>query len=201
MIGRNRNGSWETSGAGRSVLAVGVSMLLLLAAATVRLGAQAPAPVRTVDKVDLSRYAGDWFEIARFPNKFQRQCLGDVRASYDRRDDGRIDVVNRCRTEEGMEDAKGVARVADTNTSARLEVRFAPSFLSFLPFVWGDYWVLGLAGDYSWATVGAPNREYLWILARKPVLSDADYAAALAAATTNGFDVRRLVKTPQAESR
>jgi apolipoprotein D and lipocalin family protein len=177
-------------------LGLGVSVLLLATAAGAA-APQEPAPVRTVANVDLARYVGDWFEIARFPNKFQRQCLGDVRASYTRRDDGRIDVVNRCRTEDGANEATGVARVVDTSTSAKLEVRFAPAFLSFLPSVWGDYWVLGLAGDYSWATVGSPDREYLWILSRTPVLPDADYGAAVAAAETNGFDVLRLVKTPQ----
>lgn len=163
----------------------------------VAVSAQAPAPVRTVPRVDLARYVGDWFELARFPNKFQRQCTGDVRASYARRDDGRIDVVNRCRTQEGSDEAKGVARVVDAKTSARLEVRFAPAFLSILPFVWGDYWVIGLADDYSWATVGSPDREYLWILSRQPMLSEGAYAAALGAAKDNGFDVQRLVKTEQ----
>ena len=75
------------------------------------------APVRTVSLVDLDRYAGDWFEIARFPNRFQRQCLGDVRASYARRADGRLDVVNRCRTAGGQTEARGVARLVDEQTS------------------------------------------------------------------------------------
>ena len=113
-----------------------------------------PAPVRTVPFVDLDRYAGDWFEIARFPNRFQRQCVGDVRASYARRADGRIDVVNRCRTDDGRTEARGIARVVDERTFARLKVRFAPAWLSLLPFVWGDYWIIGLAEDYSWAVVG-----------------------------------------------
>ena len=123
-------------------------------------------PVQTVDKVDLSRYVGEWFELARFPNRFQRQCLGDVRAVYAIRQDGRLDVVNRCRTTDGVTEARGVARVVDARTAAKLKVRFAPAVLSFLPFVGGDYWVLGLAPDYSWATVGSPDRNYLWILGR-----------------------------------
>lgn len=160
--------------------------------------ARAADPVRTVPAVDLARYAGDWFEIARFPNRFQRACTGDVRATYTRRADGRIDVVNRCRQEDGRgTEAHGVARVTDPATSARLKVRFAPGWLSFLPFVWGDYWILGLADDYSWAVVGSPNRKYLWILSRTPVLDSARYGAALAAARANGFDVARLVLTPQ----
>ena len=160
--------------------------------------AQSRAPVRTVSLVDLDRYAGDWFEIARFPNRFQRQCVGDVRASYARRADGRLDVVNRCRTADGQTEARGVARIVDERTFARLKVRFAPAWLSFLPLVWGDYWIIGLAPDYSWAVVGDPGRDYLWILARVPHLDDQSTARARAAARDNGFDVERLVPTPQA---
>ncbi len=159
--------------------------------------AQAPKPVRTVASVDLDRYVGDWFEIARFPNRFQRQCLGDVRASYVRRPDGRLDVVNRCRTADGETEARGVARVVDEQTFAKLKVRFAPEWLSWLPVVWGDYWIIGLASDYSWAVVGDPARDYLWILARAPRLDDRSVATARAAAQDNGFDVGRLVPTPQ----
>lgn len=158
----------------------------------------AQEPVGTVDAVDLDRYVGRWFEIARFPNRFQRGCAGDVTASYTRRADGRIDVVNRCRAGDGrVTEASGIARVVDPRTSAKLKVRFAPAWLSFLPWVWGDYWIVGLAQDYSWAVVGSPNRDYLWILARTPALEATDYAAALATARASGFDVDRLVPTSQ----
>ena len=145
--------------------------------------------VRTVPFVDLDRYAGEWFEIARFENRFQRQCVGDVRASYATRADRRIDVVNRCRTADGQAEARGVARLVDEQTHAKLEVRFAPAWLSWLPAVWGDYWIIGLAPDYSWATVGSPDRKYLWILARTSEVGADTYAAALEAAKSNGFDV------------
>ena len=159
---------------------------------------QAQSTVRTVPRVDLTRYAGEWFEVARFPNRFQRGCAGDVTARYAIRSDGRIDVINRCRQTDGsFKEAQGVARVVDTATSAKLEVRFAPAFLSFLPFVWGDYWVIGLAPDYSWAVVGSPDREYLWVLSRTRVLATTPYDAAVAAAKANGFDTTRLVATTQ----
>jgi len=152
--------------------------------------------VRTVDAVDLDRYLGDWFEIARFPNRFQQSCTGDVRATYSRRSDGRIDVVNRCRATDGrIIEAQGVARVVDVRTSAKLKVRFAPAVLSFLPFVWGDYWIVGLADDYSWAVVGSPDRAYLWILARTSTLETDRFDAARAAARANGFDIDRLAMT------
>jgi apolipoprotein D and lipocalin family protein len=173
----------------------------LVAATTLQLAAapaQTPPPVRAVPFVDLDRYAGEWFEIARFPNRFQGQCLGNVRATYARRADGRVDVVNRCATAEGETEARGVARIVDERTFAKLKVRFAPGWLSWLPMVWGDYWVIGLAPDYSWAVVGDPDRDYLWILARAPHLDDASTAVARAAAADNGFDTRRLVPTSQA---
>jgi lipocalin/uncharacterized protein YbjT (DUF2867 family)/ligand-binding SRPBCC domain-containing protein len=194
-VGRARGRStprWATAAA-----------FVLAAAATLPAGAvlaQALPPVRTVPFVDLKRYAGDWFEIARFPNRFQRQCLGDVRASYARRPDGRLDVVNRCRTADGQTEARGVARVVDEESFARLKVRFAPSWLSFLPLVWGDYWIVGLAPDYSWAVVGDPGRDYLWVLARTPDLNEDAVAAARAAARASGFNVDRLVRTSQARS-
>ena len=162
--------------------------------------AQAP-PVQTVPFVDLNRYAGDWFEIARFENRFQRQCVGDVTANYARRPDGRIDVVNRCRTADGQTEARGVARLVDEQTHAKLKVRFAPVWLSWLPPVWGDYWIIGLASDYTWAVVGDPCRQYLWILARTPRLDAESMAAARTAAQANGFDVERLVQTPQEAGR
>jgi apolipoprotein D and lipocalin family protein len=157
-------------------------------------------PVRTVDKVDLDRYLGDWFELARFPNRFQRSCIADVRARYALRADRRLDVLNQCRTADGQIEARGVARIVDARTSAKLKVRFAPAALSFLPFVWGDYWILGLAADYSWAVVGSPDRDYLWILSRTPKLSDESFDAAVGVARRNGYDVARLVRTPSAPS-
>ena len=154
--------------------------------------------VRTVDRVDLARYAGQWHEIARFPNRFQRGCAGDVRASYAVRADGRVDVTNRCTGEDGRATtAQGVARVVDTRTNSKLKVRFAPALLSWLPQVWGDYWVVGLADDYSWAVVGSPDRKYLWILARAAALTGEPYERALASARDNGFAVERLVTTRQ----
>jgi len=176
-------------GGGRSVV---MTVLMALMATIVQ--AQEARPVQTVQSVDLKRYAGDWFEIARLPNRFQRKCERDVRASYALRADGRIDVVNRCQTADVAIEARGVARIADARTSAKLKVRFAPAMLSFLPFVWGDYWILGLADDYSWAVVGSPDRNYLWILARTPTLDEERYAAAVAVARGNGFDVERLIK-------
>lgn len=173
----------------------------LLLVAPLAAFAQAPAaagPPATVAKVDLDRYAGRWFEIARFPNWFQKKCAGEVSAEYVRRPDGRIDVINRCRLADGSTDtAKGIARVVSTDGSnSKLKVRFAPAWLSFLP-VWGDYWVLELADDYSYAVVGDSGRKYLWVLARSPQLSDEVFEELKAKVAAKGFDMSRLEKTAQ----
>ena len=154
--------------------------------------------VRPVARVDLKKYVGLWYEIARYPNRFQKQCDRNVTADYSIQPDGRIRVVNRCIKPDGStSEAAGVARVVDTATNAKLKVRFAPSWLGALPFVWGDYWIIGLADDYSSAVVGTPDRAYLWILSRAPSLDEQAWRAALAAIRENGFDESRLTKTAQ----
>jgi len=170
-----------------------LAIVSMLAAPAV--SAQSTA-VTTVEAVDLDRYLGTWFEVARLHAWFQRSCAGDVRASYAKRADGRIDVINRCRTSEGrIVEAHGIARIVDARNFAKLKVRFAPAALSFLPFVWGDYWILGLADDYSWAVVGSSDRKYLWILSRSPALEAARFDAAMAIVRAQGFDADRLQRT------
>ena len=156
-----------------------------------------PTALRVVDSLDLARYAGRWYETARLPNKFQDQCAGDVVVHYAVRTDGRIDVLNRCRTTAGkIDEARGIGRKAgDGKNNAMLKVRFAPAILSFLPSAWGDYWVIGLGPEYTWAVVGTPNREYLWLLSRTPEMSATSYERAVEIARGNGFDVSRIVKT------
>jgi apolipoprotein D and lipocalin family protein len=159
----------------------------------------AAAPLPTQDWVDLARYAGRWYEIARLPNRFQDQCAGDVAATYTLRPDGRVTVVNECRRQDGRTArVEGVARRADDKGPAsRLKVRFAPAWLSFLPLVWGDYWIVELDRDYRHAVVGDPSRKYLWILSRSPEMDDATYESLAASAGRLGFDAARLVRTPQ----
>jgi apolipoprotein D and lipocalin family protein len=170
---------------------------MLLAASLVALAADVP-PVKPVASVDLDRYLGKWFEIARFPNFFQKSCAGEVTATYERRGDGKVRVVNRCSREDGsVNEAAGVARPIEGGANARLKVRFAPSWLSVFPFVWADYWVIGLADDYRWALVGTPDRKYLWVLSRTTSVTEADWDAAIAKARENGFDAGRLVRTRQ----
>lgn len=169
----------------------------LLLALSLAASADGP-PVRPVPSLDLSRYVGRWYEIARYPNRFQKSCAGEVTAEYARREDGRIRVVNRCARADGsLNEAEGVARVVEGSNNARLKVRFAPAWLGVLPFVWGDYWVIGLADDYRWAVVGTPDRKYLWVLSRSATMAGQDWDAAMAAIRHNGFDPERLERTRQ----
>ena len=182
---------------------VGATLLALGALACVAAyGAQGPsAPVEAIPAVDLDRYAGRWYEIARLPNRFQDDCTCCVTATYTAREDGRLTVVNECRTRDGKPKAvEGEAKLASVDGPAsKLKVRFAPRFLSVFGFVWGDYWVLDLAEDYSHALVGAPNREYLWILAREPSMDEETYAGLLERAGAMGFDVTGIQTTAHGE--
>jgi apolipoprotein D and lipocalin family protein len=152
----------------------------------------------TVASVDLNRYAGRWYEIARYPNRFQKQCAGNTTADYKLLPNGRIEVINQCRESDGSVKAvKGEARINDKASNAKLEVRFAPSYLSFLPFVWGDYWIIDLGPNYEYSVVGDPSRKYFWILAREPRLDEKTYAGILERAAAKGFDPAKVVTTPQ----
>lgn len=154
-------------------------------------------PLNVVPSVDLNRYVGTWYEIARLPNSFQKKCVSDITATYTLLDDGDIQVVNRCRGENGeFTEAKGLAKLASKEgPTSKLKVRFAPAILSWLPFVWGNYWIILLPSDYSYVVVGEPNREYLWILSRTPSLDDATFRGILEQVKQNGYDVSGLLLT------
>ena len=157
--------------------------------------------LKTVPKVDLQKYSGAWYEIARLPNKFQKDCAGDVTANYTLNADGTIQVVNRCREagKSKLKEAEGLGRVAkeDNGSNSVLEVRFAPAILSFLDAVWGDYRIIALDDKYQYAVVGSNDRKYLWILSRSQTLSDDIYRRLLAGASKQGFNTDQLVRTPQ----
>lgn len=147
-------------------------------------------PLATVERVDLARYAGDWYEVARLPNRFQADCAADVMARYRLRGDA-LSVLNRCRQATGeVISAEGRAKVVPNSGNARLRVSF------FWPF-YGDYYVLALAPDYQWALVGAPDRDYLWMLSRTPELPEATFIALVQKAQSLGFHTEALQKTAQ----
>ncbi len=180
-------------------LMLAASVLALLAQVGPVAAADAPsAPVEPIAALDVPRYMGTWYEIARYPNWFQKKCVGDSRADYSLLERGEVRVVNRCREADGsVSEAVGVARQIGGADSPRLEVRFAPAWLSFLPIVWGDYWVLDLDPDYRLVAVGEPSREYLWVLSRTPTVEARAYAELLERLAARGFDVGRLVRGEQ----
>ncbi|MDP3300522.1 MAG: lipocalin family protein [Sulfuricurvum sp.] len=142
----------------------------------------------TVSSVDLNRYAGKWYEIARYENTFERGCVGAT-ADYTSLD-GSIDVTNRCYDSLGKMtgEAKGSAKVVPESANSKLKVSF------FWPF-YGDYWVIKLADDYRYSVVGDPSRKYLWILARTPKLNESDRQAILTELPKFGYDADKLYWT------
>jgi apolipoprotein D and lipocalin family protein len=139
--------------------------------------------------VDVQRYLGRWYEIARYEQRFERGCQG-VTADYSLRRDGKIDVLNRCRTMTGeLREARGVARIVDGTANAKLKVSF------FRPFL-GDYWVLDHADDYSWSIVGEPSGRYLWILARQATPGEG-VKDLVQRARAMGYDTSMLIRTRQ----
>lgn len=162
----------------------------------------ASQPLTTVASVDLARYQGTWYQLALVPNRFQAQCVAHTRATYALQEDGTVRVTNQCRMANGQEsEAIGQARPAAAATvkqgqlvPPQLEVRFAPQWLSWLPMVWGDYWVIQLAADYRYVVVGEPKREFLWVLARSTSLTDADWMAINTRLKEQGYDPARLVR-------
>ena len=169
----------------------------LLAATTLSACEQPPvnrnatAPLATVGRVDLERYVGRWYEIARFPNSFERDCQA-VTATYSKNADGSIKVLNACRKGAltGPEDIAEGSATAQNAANTKLAVTF------FWPFA-GDYWVIGLAEDYSWALVGEPSGRYLWILARTPQITPELRANLIAKLQAQGYNTNALTWTPQ----
>ena len=175
-----------------------LTAFLALLAFSVAAQTEKPAELKTVGSLDLKRYSGKWFEIARYPNKFQEKCAGKTTATYTLKTDGKVEVLNQCVKKDGtLESARGEARIKDKAANAKLEVRFAPKIVSFLPNVWANYWVIELDQNYEYAVVGDPKRKYLWVLSRKPEMSDALYQGLLRKAEAHGFNPGKLQKTPQ----
>lgn len=171
--------------------ALSLAASLLTAPATSALAAE-PRPLATVPRVELERYMGTWYEIASYPQRFQKGCTGTV-ATYTLRANGQVEVVNRCNRDSldgRLTVAKGRARVVDRASNAKLKVTF------FWPF-WGDYWVIDLGRDYEYAVVGHPNRQYLWILARERTMAPEVYAGILERLRAQGYDTDRLRVTLQ----
>ena len=156
------------------------------------MGIESSSVVETVSHVDLKRYMGVWYEIARYPNSFQKGCVGS-KATYTLLDDGKVSVLNECYDKSftgKLRSAKGKAWVIDKKTNAKLKV-------SFFWFFAGDYWIIDLDDHYSYAVVGHPLRKYLWILSRSKEMDEDVYEAIVSRLRDKQYEVSRLVRTPQ----
>jgi apolipoprotein D and lipocalin family protein len=167
-----------------------------------------PLALQPIPAVDVAGYMGRWYQLALYPNYFQKQCVADTSATYRDRGDGTVEVRNRCRRADGaMDEALGMARpVAGVSRiesgrlqPARLEVSFLPAWLRWTGIGWGAYWVLDRANDGRYVIIGEGSREYLWVLARSPALPDADWAAVRARLQALGYDLSRLQLHPQTQ--
>jgi len=148
------------------------------------------SPLQVVPRVDLERYTGSWFEIARFPHRFQEGCVASS-ATYTLRSDGTIEVLNQCRkgSPDGeISSTRGKAWVVDKETNAKLKVSF------FWPFS-GDYWIIDLGENYDYVVVGHPNRKYLWILSRTPQMEGSLYQRILERLRNQSYDLSKLIYT------
>jgi len=173
--------------------------LLLALAAPVLLGACVNMPpvnrasttaLASVERVDLVRYAGLWHEAARLPNQFERDCVAAT-ATYTQRQDGLVGVRNVCTKADGStSDVDGRAKIVDAETNAKLKVSF------FGPFFFGDYWVIDLAPDYSWAIVGEPRGRFLWVLTRAETIDEARKAQLIGRVRAQGYNADALYWNP-----
>lgn len=172
-------------------IAIAFCSLLVIAGCASSEPADAP---RTAGKVDLERYQGNWYEVARLPMFFQRDCQRSE-ADYRLQDDGSMSVVNRCETYDGgKKQAEGRAVPQEQGRTDRLWVRFDNWFSRLLPGVAkGHYWVLYVDEDYRHALVGSPDRENLWLLSRTPEIDAATRERLLDEARQRDYSLDELI--------
>jgi apolipoprotein D and lipocalin family protein len=154
--------------------------------------------VKAVERVDLDRYQGKWYEIAAIPQFFQRDCVRDTAADYTKLDSGEIKVENACaQVDNTRKKVEGRARLYDSNETSKLTVTFLNLFGEFRFWAGGDYWVIELDPNYQWAVVGHPSRRYGWMLSRTPSLPIATLAEIIGRVKAQGYDACEFVVTPQ----
>ncbi|WP_394673264.1 lipocalin family protein [Limnobacter sp.] len=182
----------------KPLLTLATSFALSCVAVNSALAAESPQPLQTIQSLDVPRYMGTWFEVAKYPNRFQKQCVANTSAAYSLQKDGKVKVLNRCQlASRDMEEVEGQVRQTGGLKSPKLEVRFAPAWLSWLPMVWGDYWVIDLDPEYQLVAVSEPKREFLWVLSRTQQVNPAKYEALLQRLKAKGFDLNKLELSPQ----
>lgn len=152
-----------------------------------------PTEVPVVRTIDFTRYAGTWYEQARLPNRFQRDCVRNVTANYELNADGTVNVLNACQRDDGSVDsAKGLAKAADFSQPGLLDVTFLPKGLRWLPFGHAEYRVVALDPDYGWSLVGGEDKKYLWLLTREPQIDSVLREELVDRARALGYDTARL---------
>lgn len=156
------------------------------------------APLAAATSVDVARYSGRWYEIARLPMPFQKTEEKAV-AEYAVAPDGTLSVHNRAIRPDGSEHGiRGYARILNSPDNSKLAVRFSTWFGPLIPIPKeGNYWILHVDDEYRWALVGTPDRKYLWILARTPKIPDQKFQELATRAKESGFDVSKLIHDPQ----
>lgn len=157
--------------------------------------------MEVVKGLDIKRYMGRWYEIASFPSRNQPKNGADTRATYNLNEDGTVHVLNETWSDGKRGSIEGTAYKADPKSDeAKFKVKFyVPPFFPIIPVV-GNYWVLYIDDNYQYALIGEPTRKYLWILCRKPHMDEAIYNQLVEKATSEGYDVSKLHKTPQSDN-
>lgn len=175
-------------------------MALLMSSAYAQVSATAAqinpsAEPKAVDAIDVQKYAGRWYEVARLPMYFQRNCVSDVQAKYSLNADKTIRVKNQCMNKEGELDVSEGVAYPQNDGNSQLKVSFLPKGLRWVPFSKGDYWVLRVDEDYQVALVGGPSHRYLWLLSRTPDMDEAVIEDYLNTAKAQGYDLSKLIRT------
>jgi len=172
------------------------SIVFLLFFITIIKGQDMNNELQVVNKVDLNKYKGLWYEVAKIPNWFQKKCLKNTTAEYSLRNDGKIKVVNSCIQSDGTKNvAEGVAKVVDNISNAKLEVSFVR--ILGIQLFWGDYWIIGLGENYDFALVGSPDRKYGWILSRTKKLPQEKLNTISDLLKIKGYDIKNFEFTEQ----
>ena len=153
------------------------------------------AQPKAVNAIDVQKYLGTWYEVARLPMYFQRNCASDVQAEYSLNADQTIQVKNQCINTDGKLDVSEGVAYSQNDGNSQLKVSFLPKGLRWVPFSKGDYWVLRVDEDYQVALVGGPSHRYLWLLSRSPDVDEAVIEDYLNTAKAQGYDLSKLIRT------
>lgn len=182
--------------AGLSLAKIAVGGAILLGLGSMTMSYAQAKPLVAVDKVELDRYLGVWYEVARKPLYFQKKCDRDISATYTLNENGNVVVDNRCYSKDGtLNQSLGEAFVQNAPFNSKLKVSFLPEGIRWLPVGRGDYWVLKIDEDYQTVLVGEPKRKYLWVLSRTKNPDEAVIQHYLDYAKTLGYSLNDIIRT------